>query len=79
MRQGISSNPKSRELYELLAVLYARHMNDPERALVYAKLAAKYAEDDWYKTRTTRLQRTIERDIREKKAASLMQPEKTVD
>jgi hypothetical protein len=59
LRQGISNNPRSRELYELTAVVYARRMRDPAKALFYARKAVIYSEDDWYRTRAKRLFNTI--------------------
>ena len=69
LRQGISNNPRSRELHELTAVLYARRLEDHQRAIPYARKAVEYAEDGWYRTRAKRLLRTIERRARESKNA----------
>ncbi len=59
LRQGITNNPESRELHELTAILYAHRLADPYRAQRYADQAVKYAEDDWYRRRALRLQRTV--------------------
>ena len=60
LRQGISNNPRSRELHSLAAIMYARRLADPQAALPYARKAVELAEDDWYRTRTKRMLRTIE-------------------
>lgn len=60
LQQGIDNNPNASELHEIMAVLYARHLHKPGRAVPYAKLAVKYAEDDWNRKRLTRLLHTIE-------------------
>lgn len=68
LREGITHNPKAWDLHRSLAILYARRIDDPERALPYARLAAKYCDDDWYRPRMHRLARTIEEMALEKKA-----------
>lgn len=70
LRQGISNNPRDRELYELTAVMYARRMHDPARALPYARKAVKYAEDDWYRIRAKRLLDTITEMTKHPKAGA---------
>ena len=66
LQQGITANPRSRELNEMMAVICAQRLKDPVRALPYAHRAARYAEDDFHKTVSTRTLQTIERMIREK-------------
>jgi hypothetical protein len=68
LHEGIAVNPKSRELNQLAAILYAQKLRDPVRALPYAQRAARYAEDDWNRDLTTRLLRSVRRMIREKSA-----------
>lgn len=60
LQQGIDNNPRASELYEIMAVMQARRLNKPDRAVAYAKQAVKYAEDDWNRKRLTRLLHTIE-------------------
>lgn len=74
LKEGLKTNPRSRELNELTAVIYAQKLNSPERALPYAHRAAKYAEDDFHRTVATRMLHTIQRMIREKEQS---QPDKT--
>ena len=65
LMQGIEANPRSRELNQLAAVLYAYKLKNPKRALPYAQRAVWVAEDDFYKNVTTRSLRSIERMARE--------------
>ena len=65
LMQGIEANPRSRELNQLAAVLYAYKLKNPKRALPYAQRAVWFAEDDFYKNVTTRSLRSIERMARE--------------
>lgn len=69
LKQGLTSNPRSRDLNQLASVLYAQKLHDPESALPYAQRAARFAEDDFYRSMTKRTLRTIERMIREKEQA----------
>jgi|YNPNPStandDraft_1061719.scaffolds.fasta_scaffold00001_53 hypothetical protein len=66
-RQGICNNPRSSELYRIVSIIYAKDLHQPEAALVYARKARQFAEDEWYRTRAVRLVRSIERMIREKR------------
>jgi hypothetical protein len=45
LREGLANNPKSADLNRVAAIFYARHENDPETALVYAKRSQKYTTD----------------------------------
>ena len=60
LKQGISNNPRSRELYELTAIIYARRLRLPKLGIPYARKAVLCAEDGWYRTRAGRLLRTIQ-------------------
>lgn len=65
LMQGIESNPRSRELNELAAVLYAQKLNNPRRALPYARRAVWFAEDDFYRGVSARTLRSVQRMARE--------------
>ena len=65
LRQGISNNPNSPELHTLAAIMYARRLADPQRALPHARKAVELAEDNWCRTRAKRMLRTIEEMARE--------------
>ena len=65
LMQGIEANPRSRELNQLAAVLYAYKLKNPKRALPYAQKAVWFAEDDFYKKVTTRNLHSIEQMVRE--------------
>lgn len=67
LENGISNNPKSMELNELAAVLYAYKLNDPERALPFAQRAVRYAADDFYRGVAKRTLHSIERMLKEKR------------
>lgn len=66
LSEGITANPRSRDLNELMAVLYAEKFKDPEHALPYAQRAVRFAEDDFYRTVARRTLHSVERMIREK-------------
>lgn len=66
LKQGITTNPRSRDLNELMAVIYAQKLKDPEHALLYAQRAVRFAEDDFYRTVAKRTLHSVERMIREK-------------
>ena len=65
LKQGITANPRSRELNELAAIIYAWKLKDPQRALPYARRAVRFAEDDFYRTLATRTLHSVERMARE--------------
>jgi len=67
LKNGITNNPKSMELNELAAVLYAHKLNDPERALPFAQRAVRYATDDFYRAVARRTLHSIERMTKEKR------------
>lgn len=58
--EGIHNNPRSWELHRLAVIMYARHFNDPERALFHARLAVKYCDDSFYRQVMMRLLKTVE-------------------
>lgn len=66
--QGLAANPKSQELNRLAAIIYARNLKEPERALPYARNAVKYSADDWTRKQSSRLLKTIDRMAKEKEA-----------
>jgi hypothetical protein len=66
LKKGITANPKSMELNELAAVLYARKLNDPQGALPYAQRAVRFATDDFYRGVAKRTLHSVERMIKEK-------------
>lgn len=68
LHQGIEANPKSRELNQLAAMIYAHNLSQPERALPYARKAVQYSEDNWNRQVTTRMLRSITRMAAEKRA-----------
>lgn len=68
LREGITNNPKSWELHQLLAIVYVRQLDDPDRALSHQKLAVKYCNDDFYKKAAIRTLNVIRRDQKEKAA-----------
>jgi len=74
LHQGLKSNPKSRELNQLAAIIYAHKLEQPDRALPYARNAVKYSEDDWTRNQTRRLLRTIGRLAQEKREKQEHQP-----
>ena len=65
LKQGITANPRSRELNELAAIIYAWKLKDPKRALPYAQRAVRFAEDDFDRSVTTRTLHSVERMARE--------------
>jgi hypothetical protein len=65
LMQGIEANPRSRDLNELAAVLYAQKLKNPRRALPYARKAVRFAEDDFYRGVARRTLHSVERMARE--------------
>ncbi len=66
LKQGITANPRSRDLNELMAVLYAQKLKDPDAALPYAQRAVRFATDDFYRKVAKRTLHSVERMSREK-------------
>lgn len=66
LRKGISNNPKSSELNELAAIIYARQLNDPKTAIPYAKKAVIFSGSDFQRGVSTRTLHTIERMAKSK-------------
>ena len=66
LKEGLTANPKSMELNELAAVLYAQKLKDPESALPYAQRAVRFATDDFYRNVAKRTLKSVQRLIREK-------------
>lgn len=60
LRDGIANNPRSWELHQLAALFYARRMQDPGRAIPYARLAVRYCDDEDQRKIMMRLLRTVE-------------------
>lgn len=65
LMQGLEANPRSRELNQLAAVMYAQKLKNPKRALPYARRAVWFAEDDFNRGVSTRTLRSVERMVRE--------------
>jgi tetratricopeptide (TPR) repeat protein len=68
LSRAIANNPKSWELHHIAAVLYAGRLHKPREALPYARLAAKYCKDSFYRRTTLKLLATIERLAKEQEA-----------
>lgn len=69
LREGISNNPKSFELYEGLATLYARRLSDPQKSLQCFEKALYLARDDFDRKRLKRLVETVREMCEEEKAS----------
>ena len=69
LEQGLANNPRSWDLHRMAVILYARHFNDPNRALPHARLALKYCDDQHYKPRLRKLLQTAARMVRERRRA----------
>ena len=65
LMEGLEANPRSRELNQLAAVMYAQKLKNPKRALPYAQRAVWFAEDDFYKNVAKRNLNSIKRMIDE--------------
>ena len=65
LREGLANNPRAWDLHRIAVILYARHFNDPGRALPHARLALNYCDDEHYKPRLQHLLETVERLVRE--------------
>jgi len=59
LREGISNNPRSPELYEELGTLYARRLQDPEKAVRCLEKALSLATDRWERRKLERFLRTV--------------------
>ena len=68
LTKGIANNPQCRELHQIAAVMYAARLDQPEKALPHAKLAVRYSEDEWYRSRAQRLLSTVEEEVEERQA-----------
>jgi len=55
LNEGLMNNPSSREINEQFAVLYARDLGHPSKALPYLRRAYELAQDDWDRNRLRRL------------------------
>ncbi len=64
--EGLSNNPKSADLNRTAAIFYARRLEDPRTALVYARRAQKYTTDEFDSQVVGKLIRTLEEQIAEK-------------
>ena len=71
LRQGIKANPRSRELNELAAIIFAWKMKSPERALPYAQRAVRFAENDFERGVAERTLHSIQRLINEEKSGAI--------
>lgn len=69
LEQGIHHNPKAWSLHRLAAIIYARRMNLPERALPHAQAAVRYCDSDFDKHVVVRLLHSVERMVKEKRNA----------
>jgi len=65
LKQGLAANPRSMELNELAAVIYAQKLKDPETALPYAQRAVRFAQDDFYRAVAKRTLKSIQRMAKE--------------
>ncbi|MCE5314735.1 MAG: hypothetical protein ABFD49_03155 [Armatimonadota bacterium] len=71
--EGIRNNPTHWELHQIAAIIYARRMHDPDRAIPQAKLALKYCDDEFYRKSTRMLLNTIEEMAAQKRVVKLQQ------
>jgi hypothetical protein len=65
--EGIRSNPRAWDLQRTAAIIHARRLHDPRRALPYARAAVRYCDSPFDKPVVERLLRTIERMALESK------------
>ncbi len=65
LMEGLEANPRSRELNQLAAVMYAYKLKNPRRALPYAQRAVWFAEDDFNLHVTKRNLKSIQNMISE--------------
>lgn len=65
LMEGLEANPRSRELNQLAAVMYAHKLKNPKRALPYAQRAVWFAEDDFNLRVTKKNLESIKRMISE--------------
>jgi tetratricopeptide (TPR) repeat protein len=61
LHEGLANNPRSWELHNLAAVMYAGRLHKPKQALIYARQAVRYCKDNFYRRRTIKLLHTIEK------------------
>lgn len=59
LKEGQLNNPNSPEIYEELAILYARKFDNPEKSYWCAKKALSLTRDDFDRQRIARLTKTI--------------------
>lgn len=69
LEEGIANNPRDWDLHRLAVLLYARHFNDPVRALPHAKLALEYCDDPNFAPRLAVMQKSVKRMIHEQNSA----------
>lgn len=70
LNEGIAANPRAWELHRIAAIVYARRLRDPARALPYARAAARYCDNGFDKRVVLRLLHTLERMAAAKNAPS---------
>ncbi len=58
--EGISNNPEQWDLHQLAAIMYGHRLNNKKLALVHAKLALKYCNDNFYRKSIERLIKTLQ-------------------
>ncbi len=61
LHEGLTNNPRSWELHNLAAVIYAGRLHKPKQALPYARQAVRFCKDDFYRRRSIKLLSTIEK------------------
>ncbi len=66
LQEGLNNNPRSWLLHRDIAIICARHFDSPRPALIHAKLAESYCEDEFYKESIKKLVRTIQKEIDER-------------
>ena len=60
LREGLSNNPDSMAINEILGTIYARKLNQPRKALPCLRRALQLSADDWDRRRMRRLIRTVQ-------------------
>ena len=69
LNEGLTNNPSSREINEQFAILYARKLQQPSKALPYLRRAYDLATDPWDRGRLRRLMKSAQRLADEEQAA----------
>lgn len=64
LKEGIAQNPRSWDLHRIAAIIYARRLQDPTRALFHARRAAELCNDEVEKRAMLRLVHSLEASTR---------------